>query len=108
MANVQQFIKNSKQALKRASKIYAVMKQNGTKGISAWREAVRQAWKYLKAIKKGEVTFWKLDGTITTRKISSLEGNYEFKGTASHTTDTLKVWDVVKQSVISFYPFQIL
>ena len=79
-------------------------------------DALKEAWRLAKALAKGVVTFWKMDGTITTRRIASLSSmGYESKGTGK-STDTVKVVDLDKfaqygdiaKSIISFNRFQIL
>ena len=87
----------------KAKLIYAKMKAVGTKGRSAWNEAQRQASVILKVIKKGVVTFWKLEtGEITTREI-------EYRQDYNNGESTLfKFIDKVKNSVISFYAYQII
>jgi hypothetical protein len=102
MANLTKFFDKAKQ-------IYSAMKLAGTKGRNAWNEAQHQASLYFKALRKGVVTFMKLDGTITTRKVEPIELHYEFKGSNSSTpSNIVKLWDTVKNSIISFHTWQII
>lgn len=79
-------------------------------------DALKESWRLAKALAKGVVTFWKQDGTITTRNIAPLASfNYTPKGSGA-STDTVKVVDLDKlaatgdiaKSIISFHRFQIL
>ena len=93
----------------KAKSIYAAMKAVGTHGRNAWNEAQRQASLYFKALRKGVVTFMKLDGTITTRTVEPIELHYEFKGSNQSTpSNVIKLWDTVKNSIISFHAWQIV
>ena len=84
-------------------------------GLS-FSDALKEAWRLTKAIAKGVVTFWKKNGTITTRRIATLSSfGFEAKGTGT-STDTVKVVDLDKyaatgdlyKSIISFHRYQIL
>jgi hypothetical protein len=102
MANLTKFFDKAKL-------IYAAMKAVGTKGRNGWNEAQRQASLYFKALRTGVVTFMKLDGTITTRTVESIELHYEFKGSSQNAPSNLvKLWDTVKNSIISFHAWQIV
>jgi hypothetical protein len=102
MTNLQKFFDKAKS-------IYAVMKVAGSKGRNAWNEAQRQVSLYFKALRKGVVTFMKLDGTITTRTVEPIELHYEFKNSNQSTpSNIVKMWDMVKNSVISFHAWQIV
>mgnify|MGYP000579506014 CR=1 FL=1 len=102
MANLTKFFDKAKS-------IYAAMKIAGTHGRNAWNEAQRQASLYFKALRKGVVTFMKLDGTVTTRTVEPIELHYEFKGERkSEPSNIVKMWDTVKNSIISFHAWQLV
>ncbi|HEY1055994.1 MAG TPA: hypothetical protein VGE24_12690 [Emticicia sp.] len=98
MTKLTTFVEKAKMAWECAKKIYANM---AARGRSAWGEAIRQAWKFVKALVQGEVTFWKLkDGAMTTRKIEPVADMFV-------KDDLVRVWDSVGRKFICFHTFQI-
>ncbi len=91
------------------------------KGILTFRQALKEAWRVVKLVRKaistGVVTFWKISNDeVTTRRVAPLaDFNYEPKGT-NPSTDTYKFVDLDKlaltgsaeKSIISFNGFQIM
>jgi hypothetical protein len=93
-------------------KIWKVAKANPNftktvKGIgSYWQDAFKVVAKITKSVTAKVVTFMKLDGTLTTRKVvpaSSVNSSYlDFVG------GRFRLFDTEKKDFISFYPYQLI
>ena len=108
MTKLETFAEKASMAWTKAREIYSLMVKKGTHGRKAWGEAVRQAWRLVKAMATGKVTFFKLSTSeITTREIEPL-GNEVQAIIKPLNDDLIRVWDKVKQGVISFHTYQIM
>ena len=84
-----------------------------------WTKARATALELIKVkvqlLDKTTITFKKKSGELTTREVTSVVGNYEFKGSTKKATPTtlLKFVDVAKKeagnkfNIISFHTYQI-
>jgi len=107
MANLSKFSERVSLAWEKAREIYSEMRKKGTHGRKAWGEAVRQAWRYVKSLVSGKVTYWTDEGEVKACEIEPISA--EIEAIIKPIGDGLVwVWDRAKQCVISFYTFQIL
>jgi hypothetical protein len=73
-------------------------------------DAYKQAIKYFKGLKKGIITFWKIEtGEICQREVISLsDAAYQSKSDRKPNLNMFYFWDIAKQSVIGINNYQLL
>ncbi|MBA4852032.1 hypothetical protein [Emticicia sp. BO119] len=101
MTNLATFNQKASAAWEYARMIYKKMQQKGCRGRNAWGEAMRQAWKLVKALVTGEVTFWKLKTSEKTTRQIEVVGEIWVKD------DLVRVWDLGANKWLCFHTFQI-
>ena len=77
------------------------------KGVgSFWADSIRAVKQISKVVKEKVVTFMKMNGEVTTRKVIPV--SHVKKDWLDFVEDRFRFWDLDKGSVISFHPYQLL
>ena len=73
---------------------------------SFWADAIRTVKTISKVVKEKLVTFMKMNGEVTTRKVIPV--SHVKKDWLDFAEDRFRFWDLDKGSVISFHPYQLM